>query len=258
MTRQGQTGQGSKYAVAKEAALPKESKIPFQTLEDESFVEAVEVDFLEDPSCDLITWEAHLEKRKATGHPFEPACKILKELTFIDSSSDEESGPADPKEEADVPAIKAVNKYTGEDEVMVSTADTPIFTSLVLLSNSNPDNSVDKKGSSNPIYATIENTVYKLNESFRRIVHHVKQTSVTTSILWQSLSAVLSNANHEVRAKFGLRVVALLADIVVTNEARRTTILGVGGGSVVDWLLETVAVGKDGGGESACISDFQS
>ncbi|KAK0596871.1 hypothetical protein LWI29_019794 [Acer saccharum] len=96
----------------------------FTNLRDESFVEAVEVDLLEDPSCDLITREAHLEKRKATGHPFEPACKIPKELTFVDSSSDEESSLADQKEEADVPTIEAVNKYTGEDEVIASTVDT--------------------------------------------------------------------------------------------------------------------------------------
>ncbi|KAK2657668.1 hypothetical protein Ddye_010720 [Dipteronia dyeriana] len=118
-----------------------------------------------------------------------------------------------------------------------------VFASLVLLSISNPDN--------NPIYATIENTVYKSNESFRRIVHHVKQTGVTASVLWQSLSSVLSNANHEVRAGFGLRVAALLADIVAANEARRTAIVGAGGGAVVDWLLETVAIGKDGCGTQA-------
>ncbi|KAK3231446.1 hypothetical protein Dsin_003327 [Dipteronia sinensis] len=126
-----------------------------------------------------------------------------------------------------------------------------VFSSLVLLSNSNPDNNVDKKESSNPIYATIENTVYKSNESFRRIVHHVKQTGVTASVLWQSLSSVLSNANHEVRAGFGLRVAALLADIVAANEERRAAIVGAGGGAVVDWLLETVAIGKDGCGTQA-------
>ncbi|KAK1575528.1 hypothetical protein Q3G72_006221 [Acer saccharum] len=57
------------------------------------------------------------------------------------------------------------------------------FASLVLLSSNNPDNNVDKNGSSNPIYTTIENTDYKLNKSLRRIVHHVKQISMTTSIL---------------------------------------------------------------------------
>ncbi|KAH7567378.1 hypothetical protein JRO89_XS07G0061300 [Xanthoceras sorbifolium] len=130
-----------------------------------------------------------------------------------------------------------------------ATVVSAVFASLFLLYSSNPDNNNDK--SSNPIYETIENTVYKSNESFRRIVHHVKQTGVAASVLWQSLSSVLSSANHEVRAGFELRVAALLADIAAANEARRTAIVGAGGGAVVDWLLETVAIGKDGCGTQA-------
>lgn len=78
----------------------------------------------------------------------------------------------------------------------------------------------------------------------------MKQTGVAASVLWQSLSSVLSNANHEVRAGFELRVAALLADIAAANEERRTAIVGAGGGKVVDWLLETVAA-KDGSGTQA-------
>ncbi|KAK4837479.1 hypothetical protein QYF36_005868 [Acer negundo] len=136
----------------------------------------MEVNLLENLSCYLITWEARSEKRKATGHSFEPARKIPKELAFVDFSSDEESGLVDLREEADIPVVEAVNKYTSKDE---------------------------------------------------------------------SLSLVLSNANHEVRVGFGLRVMVLLADIVAINEARKIVIVGVGGGAVVDWLLEMVAIGKD-------------
>ncbi|KAI9161371.1 hypothetical protein LWI28_016768 [Acer negundo] len=304
MTRQCQIGQGSKYAVAKEAALQKEPKIPFQTvLMREVEKKHLEVNLLENLSCYLITWEARSEKRKATGHSFEPARKIPKELAFVDFSSDEESGLVDLREEADIHVVEAVNKYTSKDEKNkreqqfyripcryyryplphhVSSSKNPIkisknhknlnpipqhlpsppppqliiqnhlsplssttitslllrnsifalsaivlftvFASLILFSNSNPDNSVYKKGISNPIYATIENA---------------------------SLSSVLSNANHEVRVGFGLRVTVLLADIVAINEARKIVIVGVGGGAVVDWLLEMVAIGKDECGTQA-------
>ncbi|KAK3223737.1 hypothetical protein Dsin_010762 [Dipteronia sinensis] len=143
------------------------------------------------------------------------------------------------------PLSTTTTSYLSRNSVFALSATvlSAVFASLVLLSISNPDN--------NPIYATIESTVYKSNESFRRIVHHVKQTGVTASVLWQSLSSVLSNANHEVRAGFGLRVAALLADIVAANEARRTAIVAAGGGAVVDWLLETVAFGKEGCGTQA-------
>ncbi|KAH6755703.1 alpha/beta-Hydrolases superfamily protein [Perilla frutescens var. hirtella] len=61
----------------------------------------------------------------------------------------------------------------------------------------------------------------------------------------------MSSANHEVRAGFELRVAALLADIVAASDSRRVAIVGAGGGAVVDWLLETVAVAKDGNGTQA-------
>ncbi|KAL0369021.1 UNVERIFIED_CONTAM: putative inactive heme oxygenase 2, chloroplastic [Sesamum calycinum] len=79
----------------------------------------------------------------------------------------------------------------------------------------------------------------------------MKQTGVAASVLWQSLRSVMSSANHEVRAGFELRVAALLADIVAASDSRRAAIVGAGGGAVVDWLLETVAVPKDGNGTQA-------
>ncbi|XVF36235.1 hypothetical protein REPUB_Repub19eG0040700 [Reevesia pubescens] len=95
-----------------------------------------------------------------------------------------------------------------------------------------------------PIYDSIEHTIHTSNESFKRIVHHAKQTCVAASVLWQSLRSVMSSANHEVRAGFELRVASLLADISAANASRRAAIVSAGGGAVVDWLLETVAVGK--------------
>ncbi|OMO74896.1 Armadillo-type [Corchorus olitorius] len=103
-----------------------------------------------------------------------------------------------------------------------------------------------------PLYDSIEHTIHKTNESFKRIVHHAKQTGVAATVLWQSLSSVMSSANHEVRAGFEVRVAALLADIVAANAGRRAAIVSAGGGAVVDWLLDTVAVAKiDGCGTQA-------
>ncbi|KAJ0024502.1 hypothetical protein Pint_08834 [Pistacia integerrima] len=124
-----------------------------------------------------------------------------------------------------------------------------LIASVALFPNDNPND--NSKRNTNPIHEAIESTFHKSNESFRRIIDHVKHTGVAASILWQSLSSVLSSANHEVRAGFELRVAALLADISAANEERRAAIVGAGGGKVVDWLLETVAVGKDGCGTQA-------
>ncbi|KAK1574915.1 hypothetical protein Q3G72_000987 [Acer saccharum] len=131
--------------ATKDSALVRETQISPQSVKKKG-EQKVEVDLLEDPSCDLITREAHLEKRKATGHPFEPACKIPKELTFVDSLSDEESSLADQKEEADVPAIEAVNKYTGEDEVIASTVDTlsQVKSAYVLAADTVPEKDKQK------------------------------------------------------------------------------------------------------------------
>nr|KAJ0201357.1 hypothetical protein LSAT_V11C600310040 [Lactuca sativa] len=74
----------------------------------------------------------------------------------------------------------------------------------------------------------------------------MKHTGVAASVLWKSLHSVLSSANHEVWSGFEVRVAALLADIVAANESRRAAIVGAGGGVVLDWLLESVAL--SGGG----------
>ncbi|KAJ4914272.1 alpha/beta-Hydrolases superfamily protein [Raphanus sativus] len=92
------------------------------------------------------------------------------------------------------------------------------------------------------LYDSIEHAVQKSGASLRRVVHHARQTGVAASVLWQSLRSVLSSANHEVRAGFELRVAALLADIASASAARRAALVGAGGGAVVDWLLETVAI----------------
>lgn len=88
----------------------------------------------------------------------------------------------------------------------------------------------------------IESAIEKSNESFRKIMHRMKHTGAAASVLWQSLRSVMSSANHEVRTGFEWRVAALLADISQASESRRAAIVGAGGGAVVDWLLETVAV----------------
>ena len=105
----------------------------------------------------------------------------------------------------------------------------------------------DRDRTSSPLYAAIEHAVSKSNESLKRVFDHARETGVAATVLWQSLSSVLSSANHEVRVGFELRVAALLADIAAANEARREALVGAGGGKVVDWLLQTVAVGGDHG-----------
>ncbi|KAK7291130.1 hypothetical protein RIF29_06038 [Crotalaria pallida] len=126
-----------------------------------------------------------------------------------------------------------------------------ILASAALLSDFKPDRGGDDGRASNPLYAGAENAIHKSTDSFNKIFHHVKRTGVAASVLWQSLRSVLSSANHEVRSGFEIRVAALLADISAANSTRRAAIVGAGGGAVVDWLLESVAVVKDGGGTQA-------
>ncbi|CAI0558415.1 unnamed protein product [Linum tenue] len=103
-----------------------------------------------------------------------------------------------------------------------------------------------------PLRDLVEAAVHSSDESVRRIFHRFKQTGVAASVLWQSLRSVLSSANHEVRVGFASRVASFLADIAAANSARRAALVGAGGGAVVDWLLETVAVnGSDGAGTQA-------
>ncbi|XP_071733264.1 uncharacterized protein [Rutidosis leptorrhynchoides] len=91
-----------------------------------------------------------------------------------------------------------------------------------------------------------EITVDRSKETVKRMMNTMKQTGIAATVLWKSLRSVLSSANHEVRLGFEVRVAALLADIVAANENRRAAIVGAGGGVVVDWLLESVAL--SGGG----------
>ncbi|KAL3634225.1 hypothetical protein CASFOL_021279 [Castilleja foliolosa] len=113
------------------------------------------------------------------------------------------------------------------------------------------DGVADRRAKLMSIYSELETAIETSNESINKILNRMRQTGVAASILWQSLSSVMSSANHEVRAGFELRVAALLADIVAASDSRRAAIVSAGGGAVVDWLLETVAVPKDGNGTQA-------
>ncbi|KAJ1396941.1 Armadillo-type fold [Sesbania bispinosa] len=127
-----------------------------------------------------------------------------------------------------------------------------VVASVALLSSDyDSQHKSDHGGAPNPLYNAAEHAVHRSAESLNRIFHHVKRTGVAASVLWQSLRSVLSSANHEVRSGFEIRVAALLADIAAANSNRRAAIVGAGGGAVVDWLLESVAVAKDGGGTQA-------
>ncbi|KAJ7958132.1 alpha/beta-Hydrolases superfamily protein [Quillaja saponaria] len=126
-----------------------------------------------------------------------------------------------------------------------ATTVSAIVASVLLLS------SESNNKESNPLYVGIEQAIHKSSDSFKKVFHHIKQTGIAASVLWQSLRSVLSSANHEVRSGFELRVAALLADISAANSSRRAAIVGAGGGAVVDWLLDSVAVAKDGCGTQA-------
>ncbi|KAL5714236.1 hypothetical protein ACHQM5_016225 [Ranunculus cassubicifolius] len=92
------------------------------------------------------------------------------------------------------------------------------------------------------IYGEIQHSIERSKDSVKRIYDHMKQTGVAATVLLKSLRSVLSSANQEVRSGFELRVASLLADIVAASESRRLAIVSAGGGAVVDWLLEKVAV----------------
>ncbi|XP_051151097.1 uncharacterized protein LOC127265366 isoform X2 [Andrographis paniculata] len=87
--------------------------------------------------------------------------------------------------------------------------------------------------------------VEKSDESIKKVINKMTQTGAAASVLCKSLRSLLSSANDEVRAGFELRVAGLLADIVASSDIRRAAIVTAGGGAVVDWLLESVAVAKD-------------
>ncbi|XP_072990041.1 uncharacterized protein [Typha latifolia] len=105
------------------------------------------------------------------------------------------------------------------------------------------DQRTDRSGQ---IYADLEKTVERSKGSVLRVVDQMRNTGAAAAVLWKSLTSVLSSANQEVRSGFELRVAALLADISAANGARRAAIVGAGGGAVVDWLLERVAVARNG------------
>ncbi|XP_022977161.1 uncharacterized protein LOC111477319 isoform X1 [Cucurbita maxima] len=134
--------------------------------------------------------------------------------------------------------------------ITISAAVFSVFVASIALLPS--ENRSDRpKETHNPLYDGIEGAVQRSSDSFKRLFHHIKQTGVAASVLWQSLRSVMSSANHEVRSGFELRVAALLADIAAANGSRRAAIVGAGGGAVVDWLLESVAVPRDGCGTQA-------
>jgi len=120
-----------------------------------------------------------------------------------------------------------------------------VVASAALLSDS------DRGGGTNPLYEGAERAARKAADSCDRIFQHAKRTGVAAAVLWKSLRSVLSSANHEVRSGFEIRVAALLADISAANSGRRAAIVGAGSGAVVDWLLDSVAVAKDGGATQA-------
>ncbi|KAL6504382.1 hypothetical protein OROGR_026305 [Orobanche gracilis] len=128
----------------------------------------------------------------------------------------------------------------------ISTAST-----VVAVYTLSPSKDLEHGSKLTSIYSEVDAAIEKSNESIHKILNRMKQTGIAASVLWKSLRSVLSSANHEVRAGFELRVAALLADIVAASDGRRAAIVSAGGGAVVDWLLETVAVPKDGNGTQA-------
>uniref|UniRef100_A0A2N9GUP8 Uncharacterized protein n=1 Tax=Fagus sylvatica TaxID=28930 RepID=A0A2N9GUP8_FAGSY len=80
-----------------------------------------------------------------------------------------------------------------------------LVASYAILSSSDSDHK-----SSNPLYAGIEHAVHKSSDSFKKVFHHAKQIGVAASVLWQSLSSVLSSANHEAESARALAY--LIAD----------------------------------------------
>ncbi|RDX76856.1 putative inactive heme oxygenase 2, chloroplastic, partial [Mucuna pruriens] len=152
--------------------------------------------------------------------------------------------PPVPDHRHTLPLIPSQSLY--RTSVVSLSAAAVVFASVAFLSSDS-----DHRGATNPLYAGAEHAARKAADSFDRIFHHAKRTGVAAAVLWQSLCSVLSSANHEVRSGFEIRVAALLADISAANSGRRAAIVGAGGGAVVDWLLESVAVAKDGGGTQA-------
>ncbi|KAK1427396.1 hypothetical protein QVD17_16080 [Tagetes erecta] len=127
---------------------------------------------------------------------------------------------------------------------LLSTAAVAVATSYIILFDESEIRNDQKK--KYHLLDEFEHAIDRSKESLKRVVNTMKHTGVAASVLWKSLHSVLTSANHEVWSGFEVRVAALLADIVAANESRRAAIVGAGGGVVVDWLLESVAL--SGGG----------
>lgn len=140
------------------------------------------------------------------------------------------------------------NSFLSRNSILALSATT-LLSALLAFYALNDQN--HRHSTSNPLYDGIERVIETSSDSLKKFFHHVKQTGVAASVLWQSLRSVLSSANQEVRSGFELRVAALLADIAAANASRRAAIVGAGGGAVVDWLMESVASPRDGFGTQA-------
>ncbi|KAF7817516.1 Protein SERAC1 isoform A [Senna tora] len=180
---------------------------------------------------------------------------------YISSSSKKPIKPPDnvenaqivpPQESHHLPAPLSTSSVSRTSAIVLSaTAVSALFASIALLVLDYDRQRQSDDEASNTLYAAIEHAINKSSDSFKKVFHHFKQTGVAASVLWQSLKSVLSSANYEVRSGFEIRVAALLADIAAANTSRRAAIVGAGDGAVVDWLLESVAVAKNGGGTQA-------
>ncbi|XP_010530366.1 PREDICTED: uncharacterized protein LOC104806947 isoform X3 [Tarenaya hassleriana] len=144
-------------------------------------------------------------------------------------------------------SISAVRSSSSSRKTVFALSFAALSTAIAYAAvfSSDNENKDESYGSNHRVYESVEHAIQKSGDSFRRVIHHAKQTGVAASVLWQSLRSVLSSANHEVRVGFELRVAALLADIASASGARREALVAAGGGAVVDWLLETVAVPLD-------------
>ncbi|PHT51161.1 hypothetical protein CQW23_10908 [Capsicum baccatum] len=141
------------------------------------------------------------------------------------------------------PPIRQTQDFNIPVFALSATVLSAIVASAAVISTRDDDvEGREKSGKSVRIYDEIENVMEKSEDSLRRIVYRMKKTGAAASVLWKSLRSVMSSANHEVRVGFELRVAALLADIASASEIRRAALVAAGGGAVVDWLLETVAM----------------
>lgn len=179
----------------------------------------------------------------SSGKPIKPPDNVENAQIVPSQVSHHLPGPLSPLPTSSVSRSSAI--------VLSATVVSALFASIALLVSDYHRQRQSDDEASNTLYDAVERAINKSSDSFKKVFHHLKQTGVAASILWQSLRSVLSSANHEVRSGFEIRVAALLADIAAANSSRRAALVGAGGGGVVDWLLESVAVAKDGVGTQA-------